>query len=186
MKILLAILLGGFFGFALYKVQATDPKKLTAMLRLEDLHLAKVILFAIGFSSVLLSISYWTGIFDVGHLNVKTLNLGVILGGIIFGIGFGYAGTCPGTCVGASSTSNYKKGLSTILGGLIGAFTFTILYPYLNNLGLISGFDLGKITLFNISENYPSVFSIGYMGLFIVGIIFMVGGYLLPKTIIKR
>lgn len=26
MKILLAILLGGFFGYALYKVQATNPK----------------------------------------------------------------------------------------------------------------------------------------------------------------
>lgn len=32
MKILLSILLGGFFGYALYKVQATNPKKLLACL----------------------------------------------------------------------------------------------------------------------------------------------------------
>lgn len=105
MKILLAILLGGFFGYALYKVQATNPKKLLAMLRLEDLHLAKVILFAIGFANVLLSLTHAVGIFNISHLSVKTLNLVVIIGGIIFGLGFGYTGTC----VGASGTNSFKK-----------------------------------------------------------------------------
>ena len=150
MKLLLAILLGGFFGYALYKVQATNPKKLLAMLRLEDLHLAKVILFAIGFASVLLSIAHAIGIFDITHLSVKTLNLGVIIG------------------------------------GLIGALAFTLSYGYLDNLGLISGFDLGKLTLFNISPEYPSLFNIGYMGLFITGLLFMLVAYMLPKSILKK
>lgn len=96
-------------GYALYKVQATNSKKLLAMLRLQDLHLAKVTLFAIGFASVLLSISQVIGIFDISHLSVKTLSLGVVIGGVIFGLGF------------------------------------------------------GKLTLFNISPQYPSVFNIGYM-----------------------
>lgn len=186
MKILLAILLGSFFGFSLYKVQATNSKKLLAMLRLEDLHLAKVILFAIGFSSVLLSIANWIGIFDINHLSVKSLNLGVILGGAIFGLGFGYAGTCPGTCVGASGTSNFKKAISTIIGGLVGALAFTLSYEHLNNLGLISGFDFGKLTLFSISPKYPAVFNIGYIGLFSIGLIFMIGALLLPKSILKN
>lgn len=182
MKILLAILLGGFFGYALYKVQATNPKKLLAMLRLEDLHLAKVILFA----TVLLSIAHAVGIFNISHLSVKTLNLGVIIGGIIFGLGFGYAGTCPGTCVGTSGTNNFKKGLSTIIGRLMSAFTFTLSYGYLNNLGLTSGFDLGKLTLFKISPNYPSLFNVGYIGLFLTGILFMLVSYFLPKSILKK
>lgn len=186
MKILLAILLGGFFGYALYKVGATNPKKLLAMLRLQDLHLAKVILFAIGFASVLLSLAQVIGIFDITHLSVKTLNLGVVIGGVIFGLGFGYGGTCPGTCVGAAGTDNFKKTLSTIVGGLFGAFAFTLSYGYLKNIGLISGFDLGKLTLFNISSAYPSVFSIGYLGLFIAGILFMLFGYMLPKSILKK
>lgn len=186
MKILLAILLGGFFGYALYKVGATNPKKLLAMLRLQDLHLAKVILFAIGFASVLLSLAQVIGIFDITHLSVKTLNLGVVIGGVIFGLGFGYGGTCPGTCVGAAGTDNFKKALSAIVGGLFGAFAFTLSYGYLKNIGLISGFDLGKLTLFNISSAYPSVFSIGYLGLFIAGILFMMFGYMLPKSILKK
>lgn len=179
MKILLDILLGGFFGYASYKVQATNPKKLLAMLRLEDLHLAKVILFAIGFASVLLSA---VGIFNISHLSVKTLNLGVIICGIIFGLGFGYAVTCAG----ASGTNYFKKVLSTIIGGLMGALTFTLSYEYLNNLGLISRFDLGKLTLFKISPNYPSLFNIGYIGLFLTDILFMLVSYFLPKSILKK
>ena len=85
------------------------------MLRLQDLHLAKVILFAIGFASVLLSISQVIGIFDISHLRVKTLNLGVIIEGIIFGLSFGYARTC----VGALGTNNLKKALSAIIGGFV-------------------------------------------------------------------
>ena len=94
MKILLAILLGGFFGFALAYVGATGFKNILKMLRLEDLSLAKIILFAIGFSSVLLSISSLFGIFDTSHLSVKTMNLGVIIGGLLFGVAFGAVGTC--------------------------------------------------------------------------------------------
>ena len=109
MKILLAIILGAFFGYALYKVGATSPKKILSMLRLENLHLAKVILFAIGLSSVLLYLANLVGIFNIDHLSVKSLNTGVILGGIIFGLGFGSIGTCPGTCVGAVSGENFKK-----------------------------------------------------------------------------
>lgn len=186
MKIVLGIILGGFFGYALYKAGATSPKRLLKMLRLEDLDLAKTILFAIGLSSVLLSISYAIGIFDVGHLSVKTLNTGVIIGGIIFGIGFGIAGTCPGTCVGASGSDGFKKAISAIVGGLIGAFAFSISYGYLDKVGLISGFDMGKVTLFNLSSEFPALFNVGFVGLFIMGLLFMGGAMLLPKSILKK
>ncbi|SCH05937.1 Uncharacterised protein [uncultured Clostridium sp.] len=156
------------------------------MLRLEDLDLVKITLFAIGLPSVLLSIANYIGIFDISHLDIKTLNTRVIIGGIIFGLLFGVAGTCSRTCVGAASGSNFKKAISTILCGLLSAFAFSISYGYLNERGLISGFNLGNMTLFNLSPKYPSVFNIGFIGLFIVVILFMLGGYLLPKSIIKK
>ena len=102
MEILLAIFLGGLFGAALYLAGASNPNKLLSMLRLEDLGLMKIIVFAIGFASVLLSVSIGFGIFDISHLSIKTTHLGVIVGGFIFGIGFGSVGTCPGTCVAAT------------------------------------------------------------------------------------
>lgn len=185
MEILLAVLLGGFFGFALSYVGATGFKNILKMLRLEDLSLAKIILFAIGFGSVLLALASMSGLFDVSHLSVKTMNLGVIIGGLLFGFAFGSIGTCPGTCVGSVGTNWFKKGIATIIGGLVGAFTFSLFYGYFKNLGLFDALNIGKLTLFNISEKYPSVFNIGFGGLLITGILFMAAGYFLPKKIIN-
>ena len=53
MNILFAVILGGLFGFALYFTGASHPKKLVSMLKLHDISLMKIILFAIGLSSVL-------------------------------------------------------------------------------------------------------------------------------------
>lgn len=75
--------------------------------------------------------------------------------------------------------------LAVLLGGLFGAFAFSMLYGSFKNIGLFNALDYGKITLFNISDKYPSVFGGGYVGLLIVGIIFMVGAYFLPKRILK-
>lgn len=181
MEIILAIILGSLFGLALYITGASNPKKLVSMLRLQDLSLMKIIVFAIGFSSVLLFLANMIGIFDVSHLSVKATNLGVILGGLIFGLAFGAVGTCPGTCVAATSSGGFKKAIVAVLGGLVGAFAFSMTYGFWKRLGLFSTMDFGKITLFKISEKYDSVFSLGFTGLFIIGIAFMVVAYLIPS-----
>lgn len=185
MNILLGILLGSFFGFALAYVGATSYKNILKMLRLEDLALAKIILFAIGFSSVLVFISSMLGIFDLSHFHIKSMNLGVITGGIIFGFAFGSIGTCPGTCIGALTGSNIKRAVFSIFGGLLGAFTFSISYEYFYNIGLFNALNIGKLTLFNISTEYPSIFSIGTAGLLISGLLFMFISYILPEEILK-
>lgn len=176
----LAIILGGLFGFALYLTGASIPKKLIAMLRLEDLTLMKIIVFAIGFASSILSVFAMLGWFNIGHLSVKGTNLGVLIGGLIFGIGFGGAGTCPGTCVAATGSGGFRKAAFAVLGGLFGAFTFSLSYGFFSGIGLFDTMNLGKLTWFHISEKFESVFSAGYAGLLTVGILFMLGALLLP------
>lgn len=183
MELLLGVLLGGFFGFALYYVGASNPEKLKNMLSLKDLTLMKTILFAIGFSSLLLALSSFIGIFDPTHLSVKATHLGVIVGGLIFGIGFGWAGTCPGTCVADSSSGGIKKAASTIVGGLIGAFVFSLSYGFLDRLGLFDKMNLGKLSLFNLSDSFPSVFNIGFGGLLIMGSLLMIAAIFLPSKL---
>lgn len=184
-SIFLAIVLGGLFGFALYKSGASDPKKLMATLRLEDLSLMKTILFGIGFTSILLSLASLIGIFDISHLSIKSTNLGVIIGGLIFGVGFGAAGTCPGTCVAATGSDGIKKAVSAVLGGLLGAFAFSLSYGWFQDLGLFSTMDLGKLTLFNISDKFPSLINIGFSGLLIVGVILAAIAYVLPVNLTR-
>lgn len=183
MQIIEGLLLGALFGGALYYVGASNPKKLLSMLRLQNLSLMKIIFFAIGFGSVLLSIAALLGVFDVSHLHVKTTHLGVVLGGLIFGLGFGGLGTCPGTCVVATTSGGMWKAVSAVIGGVVGAFVFSISYGYFNAMGLFDTMNLGKLTWFNITDEFPAVFNIGYVGLLIVGVCFMAIAAILPEQL---
>lgn len=180
MKLVLAVILGSLFGFALFYVGAASPKKIQSMLRLEDLSLMKIIVFAIGFSSVLLALSIQVGIFDITHLSIKPMHFGVVIGGLIFGVGFGLAGTCPGTCLAAAGGKGRRQALAAILGGLTGALLFAVSYDWWKGLGIFDMMDLGKRSLFVISERFPSVFSLGTGGLLVVGGLFMLIAYVIP------
>jgi len=145
MDIVLAIILGLFFGFALQKVGAANPQKIIGMLRLNDLHLMKVIFFAIGISSLVLFIFLAIGFIDSGHISVKSSYVGVIVGGAILGLGWAISGFCPGTGLVAAGAGR-KDALSFIAGGLLGAFAYMLMYASLKSSFLFN--KLGdKITL---------------------------------------
>ncbi len=69
--IILAIVIGAAFGFALDRVGATNPNLIIGMLRLGRMHLMKTILLGIGTGSVLLFGGLLLGLVDPGHLSVK-------------------------------------------------------------------------------------------------------------------
>ena len=101
MTVFLALLLGGFFGFALHRAGASHGDNILRMLTLRDLYLAKAIVFAIGMTSLFAWIAVPLGLLDPGHFSVKPTHLGVLLGGLIFGVGFALAAYCPGTALAA-------------------------------------------------------------------------------------
>ena len=146
MEILLAIIIGGLFGFVLHRAGAANPQNIINMLRLKDFFLMKVILFAIGFSSLLLFVLMSLGIIDGAHLSVKTTYIGVLIGGLIFGVGFAIGGYCPGTCL-VGAGSGRKDALFFILGGLLGALLFTLSYTALKDTFLFAKLGGGKTTI---------------------------------------
>lgn len=182
---MIAIILGALFGITLYLIGATQSSNIKNMLDLKDLTLAKIILFGIGFGSILISVSYFFGIFDISHLSIKPLNLGVVVGGLIFGLGFGIAGLCPGTCIASSGTSDFSKVIFVILGGLMGAFAFTLNYDFWAKFGLFEIFDFGKLMLFSLNSSYPSILTLGFDGLGMFGMILMTLAFILPKTLTR-
>ena len=70
------------------------------------------------------------------------VNLGVIIGGLLFGVAFGFIGSCPGTCVGAMGSGELKKAISIIIGGLVGAFVYSLSYGYFKGFGLFETLDI--------------------------------------------
>lgn len=145
MKLILAILLGTAFGYVLQRIGASNGGTIINMLRFRDLRLMKVILFAIGVSSI--------AVFGAAALNpefanfsVKSAYIGVIIGGLIFGLGFALAGYCPGTSVCALGEGR-RDAVAFILGGLVGAFVFTLIYGALKGTWLFESIAGGKTTL---------------------------------------
>ncbi len=146
LDIILAIVIGTAFGFALNRVGATNPQYIINMVRLKDLHLMKVILFAIGFASALLFLGLSVGLLDAGNLSVKASYIGVVIGGALLGVGFAIAGYCPGTGIGAAATGRID-GIVFVIGGLIGAFAYTLTHGAISATGLLDNLFGGKVTL---------------------------------------
>ena len=180
MNLLIGLVTGVLFGAALYTVEAASPVRMRQMLRLEDLTIFKIILFAIGLSNVLLFVFAVTGILNLSHLSIKTMHLGVVVGGLIFGIGFGLVGSCPGTSFAAIGTNVFKQASMIALGGIAGALVFSLMYGSIAATGIFKAMNFGKLTLFKISEKFPSVFDIGFVGLLVFGIILMAIAWYMP------
>jgi uncharacterized membrane protein YedE/YeeE len=146
MDIILSIILGSLFGFALHRVGAADPQVIINMLRLNDLHLMKVILFALAISSGLLFVGLLTGLINPAHLSIKTTYWGVLVGGVIFGIGWALGGYCPGTGVAALGDGR-KDAVFFIAGGLCGAFLYMLVYSKFKGSILLENVLGGKVSL---------------------------------------
>ncbi|QQL45217.1 DUF6691 family protein [Sulfuriroseicoccus oceanibius] len=146
MDILLALLLGGLFGFVLERAGAANPDKIIGMLTLKDLHLMKAIFSAIGIASLLLFAGVAMGLVEISHLSIKGMYPGVLIGGALLGLGWALGGFCPGTGVVAAGRGR-KDALTFILGGLVGAWIFTLQYEGLAEAGWMESWFGGKATL---------------------------------------
>lgn len=181
---LLGLILGVLFGLGLYYAGATNRVVISNMLKLKDLTLMKIIIFAIGFSMSLLYISVALKIISIDHFGIKPMNIGVILGSAILALGFGMIGLCPGTAI-ASFGAGYLKSIYVILGGIIGAFLFTIAYPILKSIGLFKEMLGGQTTLFFLSEKYNFIFyGTPWIGVFI-GFVLIVVSLIIPYSLEK-
>lgn len=183
-SILLAIVIGGAFGFALDRVGATNPNFIIRMLNLTNLHLMRTILLAIGTASLLTFGGLLTGLVDPSHLDVKDAYLGVFLGGILLGLGFAVAGYCPGTGLAAAASGRYDA-MVFVLGGLAGAFGYMLTYEDVNATGLLDHILGGKATLGSIAgTDYPALLGMSgeLIGL-VLGIALIAVAWLLPERL---
>jgi uncharacterized membrane protein YedE/YeeE len=106
----------------------------------------KVILLAISLASTLLFIGMGIGAIDPAHLSVKAAYWGVIVGGIVFGVGWAVSGYCPGTGIAAMGDGR-KDAIFFVLGGLLGAFLYMLVYSRLEGTVLLDKILGGEVTL---------------------------------------
>lgn len=183
--ILLALVIGGAFGFVLDRIGATNPNYIIGMLRLSRLHLMKTILLAIGVASIGMFGGILAGVIDVGHMSVKAAYTGVVLGGILLGIGFAVAGYCPGTGLAAAFTGR-MDGVFFIIGGLVGAFAYMLSYDWVRSTGVLANILGGKATIGAITGTKWTPLFAGLPGEvfgIIAGVVFVLIAFMLPNSL---
>ena len=141
--LIIGFLIGCAFGTILYLGGATSYRRILGTLLLKDMWIIKLMMTAIGVGSLGI---YLLDMGGLANMSVKPAYLwGIAIGGAIFGIGWAVAGYCPGTCV-VGSAEGKKDAIFTLLGALLGAFLFSLAFPFLEST-LIQPANFGPVTL---------------------------------------
>ena len=131
--LILAVMLGFFFGLFLERGGLGNPHKLTGVFYLTDFVVPKVMFTAILVAACGLYLLSDLGLLDLSRVwIVPTFFWPQIAGGVIFGIGFVVSGYCPGTAV-AGLASGRLDALITMIGIGLGSLAFAVLYPLLES-----------------------------------------------------
>ena len=143
MTLVIGFLIGCAFGAILFLGGASSYRRILGTLLLKDMWIIKLMMTAIGVGTL--------GIYllDLGGLSTMSIKpvyiWGILAGGVIFGIGWAVSGYCPGTCV-VGASEGKKDAIFTVVGALLGAFVFSLAYPYIEST-LIEPANYGQVTL---------------------------------------
>src|SRR5512135_1713895 len=144
-SLLLAVVIGFFFGLFLERGGLGNPHKLTGVFYLRDFAVPKAMFTAILVASGGLYLLGDLRLLDMGKVwIVPTFFWPQIVGGFLFGLGYLVAGYCPGTAVAAFGSGRIDA-LVAILGMIAGSLLFAVVYPVLEVFYMTSG--MGPVTL---------------------------------------
>jgi uncharacterized protein len=139
--ILIGLLMGTVFGFALEKSRVFEPGVIVGQMQLSNFIMLKVFLSAVATGTIVLAVMNGLGWVSISPK--AALYGSDVVGGLILGTGIALAGACPGTVL-AQIGAGYRDALFTLVGGLFGAIAFSYAEPSLSQTALAQG-D-GKIT----------------------------------------
>lgn len=144
---IIGFLIGCAFGAILYLGGATSYRRIMGTLLLKDMWIIKLMATAIGVGTLGI---YLLDLGNLANMSIKPAYIwGVAAGGAIFGVGWAISGYCPGTCV-VGTSEGKKDALFTLLGALVGAFLFSVVYPSVEAL-LIENANFGAVTLESVT-----------------------------------
>ncbi len=134
LNLLIALLIGVGFGFALEQAGFSSSRKLAGMFYGYDTTVIKVFFTAAIVALIGSQLLSYLGLLNLDLVFVNEFYVAAsIIGGIIMGAGFIMGGFCPGTGLCALSIGKIDA-MIFFLGGLTGAFLFAETYPLIKNL----------------------------------------------------
>lgn len=157
LDLLIALLIGIGFGFALEQAGFSSSRKLAGMFYGYDTTVIKVFFTAAIVALVGSQFMSYFGLLDLNRVFVNEYYVGAaIIGGIIMGAGFIMGGYCPGTGLSALSIGKIDA-LFYFFGGLTGAFLFAETYPVIQKLA--NGSYKGPVKINEVLGISPGLFT---------------------------
>lgn len=136
-EIIVAVLLGFGFGFALDKAGMNRYHKIVNVYRFTDLSVLKFMLSAMVTGMIGIYALNWAGAIELST-SVSTIPLKALSGGLLFGVGMALIGMCPGTAIAGAARGQLDYLIPGIGGMLTGALAYGFLYPTITDV--FSGF----------------------------------------------
>lgn len=138
LDLLIALVIGIGFGFALEQAGFSSSRKLVGMFYGYDTTVVKVFFTAAIVALVGSQLLSYFGLLDLNKVFVNEYYVkSAIIGGVIMGAGFILGGFCPGTGLSAMSIGKIDA-IFFFLGGLAGAFIFAETWPLIQDLAMSS------------------------------------------------
>jgi uncharacterized protein len=134
LDLLIALIIGIGFGFALEQAGFSSSRKLAGMFYGYDTTVIKVFFTAAIVALVGSQLLSFLGLLNLNQVYINEFYVGAsIVGGIIMGAGFIMGGFCPGTGLSAMSIGKIDA-MIFFAGGMTGAFLFGETYPLIEKL----------------------------------------------------
>jgi len=134
LDLLIGLLIGIGFGFALEQAGFSSSRKLAGMFYGYDTTVIKVFFTAAIVALVGSQLLSFFGLLNLNQVFVNEFYVAAsIVGGVIMGAGFIMGGFCPGTGLSAMSIGKIDA-IIFFAGGLTGAFLFAETYPLIEKL----------------------------------------------------
>ncbi len=169
MGLILGLITGFLFGFALQKAQVIRFEKQVGAFLFKDMSLYKFILSAIAVAVMGIALLHQFGLISY---HVKPVHLAAqIIGGLIFGAGWAIAGYCPSTAISSLAEGRIAV-IWPISGMLAGVFLFGELYPWIRRTIIPMG-DYGRVTLATLLGIQPLLAALLLTGA-LVGCLFLI------------
>lgn len=164
-SLLIALVIGFFFGFVLERAGFGDARNLTSIFYFRDMRVLRVMFSAMVTACLGLIVMSWVGLFDyetfVSNALLKTYLWPQVVGGFLFGLGFIIGGYCPGTSV-VGVVSGKLDAIVFLVGMVIGIWVFAFGFPVWGEFYMSSA--LGRLTLwevFHLSKEVMAVLILG-------------------------
>jgi uncharacterized protein len=164
-NLIVALVVGIFFGFFLERGGLGNPHRLTGVFYLTDFAVPKAMFTAILVAGTGLCVLSDLKLLDMSRVwIVPTFFWPQLVGGALFGLGYLVSGYCPGTAV-AGLASGRLDALVAMAGIGTGTLLFSILFPWIE--GFYKTTSMGQPTL-------PEFMGVNHW--IVLAIVFMLAG----------